>query len=210
MLDALTVRLVAVGLTAGLAVFLLVTFRWERRGLSLKHRARTPVPRAMGLTWSIFQAVFLFYPVLTVVWPDVAYGTVLHFAFPLDSGVQVLGILLWGAGVGLLLWCSRLLGPIMMTDGVVEGHELVKRGPYAVVRHPTYIGHVLVAFGVAATFLSYLLVVLALLTVVFAHVQARGEERLLASPEGFGEAYRAYMEGTGRFLPRLGSRGRSG
>ncbi|MFQ5920088.1 MAG: methyltransferase family protein, partial [Thermoplasmata archaeon] len=168
--------------------------------------ARTPVPRAMGFTWSLFQGVFLFYPVLVVVWPDVTYGTVLHFAFPLDTAVQVVGILIWVAGVVLLLWCSRLLGPIMMTNGVVEGHELVKRGPYAVIRHPTYVGHVLMALGVAAIFLSYPLVAIALLTVVFAHVQARGEERLLASPEGFGEAYRDYMEETGRFLPRLGSR----
>ncbi|MFQ5552258.1 MAG: methyltransferase family protein [Thermoplasmata archaeon] len=208
MLDAFTVRMVAVGMTVGLVAFLVATLRWERRGLSLEHRARTPVPRAMGLTWSLFQGVFLFYPVLMVLWPEVAYGTVLHFAFPLDTAAQILGILLWVMGVSLLLWCSRLLGPIMMTDGVVEGHELMKRGPYAVIRHPTYVGHVSVALGVATIFLSYLLVVMALLTIVFAHFQARGEEQLLASPEGFGEAYRAYMEETGRFLPRLGSRGR--
>ncbi|MFQ5907649.1 MAG: methyltransferase family protein [Thermoplasmata archaeon] len=207
MLDAFTVRMVAVGLTVGLGAFLVATFRWERRGLALKHRARTPVPRAMGLTWSLFQGVFLFYPVLMVVWPEIAYGTILHFTFPFDTAVQVLGIVIWVAGVGLLLWCSRLLGPIMMTDGVVEGHELMKRGPYAVIRHPTYVGHVLMGLGVAAIFLSYLLVVMALLTIVFAQVQARGEERLLASPDGFGEAYRAYMEETGRFLPRMRFRG---
>jgi protein-S-isoprenylcysteine O-methyltransferase Ste14 len=202
-LDVFTVRLVAVGMTVGLGTFLVATFRWERRGLSLRHRARTPVPRAMGLTWSLFQGVFLFYPVLLVVWPEVAYGTILHFAFPLDTATQVVGILLWVLGVGLLLWCSRLLGPIMMTDGVVEGHELMKRGPYAVIRHPTYVGHVLMGLGVAAIFLNYLLVVMALLTIVFAQLQARGEERLLASPDGFGEAYRTYMEETGRFLPRM-------
>ena len=209
MLDASTVRLVAVGLTVALVALLLVTLRWERRGLSLKHRVRTPVPRTVGLTWSVFQAVFLFYPILVVVLPDVAYGTVLHFGFPFDTAVQVVGILLWGAGAGLLLWCSRLLGPIMMTDGVVEDHELVTQGPYAVIRHPTYVGHMLVAFGVETIFLSYPLLGLALLTVAFAHVTAGGEERLLASQEGFGEVYRDYMEETGRFLPRLGSRRRS-
>ncbi len=97
----------------------------------------------------------------------------------------------------------------MMTDGVVEGHELVTRGPYSAMRHPTYTAFILLAFGVATIFLSYPLLGLALLTVVFAYSQARGEERLLASQEGFGEVYRDYMEETGRFLPRIGSRRRS-
>ncbi|MFQ5962268.1 MAG: methyltransferase family protein [Candidatus Methylomirabilales bacterium] len=190
-------------MTAGLAILLIATFRWERGGRSLRARARTPVPRAIGWTWNVFQAVLLFYPILMVVWPDVAYGTVLHFSFPFDTAVQVLGLLLWALGVGLLLWCSRLLGPLMMTDGVVEGHELMTRGPFAVIRHPTYLGHMLMALGAATLFLSTVLLVLALLTILFAYVQARGEEQLLASPEGFGEAYRAYMRTTGRFLPRL-------
>ncbi len=149
--------------------------------------------------------MLVLYPVLVVILPNLAYGTVLHFTFPFDTAFQVLGILLWVVGGGLILWCSRLLGPIMMTDGVVESHELVTRGPYAAIRHPVYTGHMLMALGAAALFLSYLLLVFALVTIVLAHVQARGEERLLASPEGFGEEYGTYMETTGRFLPKFAS-----
>lgn len=206
MLDASTVRLVAVGLTGAFVALVLVTLRWGLGGRALKLRASTPVPRSVGLTWNVTRAVLFLYPLLVAAVPDAAYGTLLHFSFPFDTAVQILGILLWGVGVGLLLWCSRLLGPIMMTDGVVEGHELVTRGPYTLIRHPTYTALILVAFGVAMIFLSYVLLGLALLSVVLAHLQARGEERLLASPEGFREAYRAYMEDTGRFLPRLASR----
>lgn len=210
MLDAATVRVVALGLTGAFVVLVLVTLRWELRGRKfLKLRASTPVPRGVGITWGVARAVLFLYPVLVVVVPDIAYGTVLQFSFPFDTALQVLGIILWGVGAGLLLWCSRLLGPIMFTDGVAEGHELVTQGPYAVIRHPAYTALILVAFGAATIFLSYVLLGLALLSIVLAHLQARGEERLLASPEGFGEAYRAYMEETGRFLPGLGSRDHS-
>lgn len=210
MLDASTVRLVALGLIGAFAALLLVTLRWELRGRrSLNLRASTSVPRGVGPTWNVAQAVIFLYPILMAIVPDVAYGTPLHFAFPFDTAVQGLGVLLWGAGAGLLLWCSRLLGPIMWIDGVAEGHELVTRGPFAVIRHPTYTAFILLGFAVAMIFLSYLLLGLALLIIVLARTQARGEERLLASSKGFGEVYQAYMEETGRFLPKLGSQRRS-
>jgi protein-S-isoprenylcysteine O-methyltransferase Ste14 len=202
-LDASTIRLVALGLIGGFAAIVVATLRWELGGRSLKRRARTPLSKGVGMTWNVAQAVLFLYPTAVLIVPNVAYGTVLHFSFPLDTGVQIFAILLWAFSAGLLVWCSRTLGPIMLTDGVVEGHSLITRGPYAVIRHPTYTAFILLGFSVAMIFLSYLLLGLAILVLVLASAQARAEERLLASPEGFGEEYQAYMGRTGRFLPRV-------
>ena len=198
-------------MTVAVAAVLVGSFRWERGGGSPLHlRASTPVPRGVLVAWPVAQTVLLLYPVLVAAVPTVAYGTILNFSFPLDSAVQVLGILLWALGAFLLLWCSRLLGPIMTIDGVAVGQELVTRGPFAVIRHPTYTAHILLALGATALFLSYVLLGVSLLTIVLARSLARHEEQLLASPEGFGEAYRGYMTETGRFLPRFKFRRRSG
>jgi protein-S-isoprenylcysteine O-methyltransferase Ste14 len=89
-----------------------------------------------------------------------------------------------------------------LTDTVVtrREHTLVTHGPYAFVRHPFYDAVALSVLAnslVAANWFIFLTGGMA-----FALIIARTrkeEERLLAR---FGDAYRAYMERTGRFLPR--------
>ncbi|NIN63588.1 MAG: hypothetical protein GTO63_02495 [Anaerolineae bacterium] len=210
MLDAFAVRLIAVVMAIVVVAGLLVMFRWEMGGRgTMKLRASTPIARGANVGWTGTQMVSFFYPVVVAIVPGITYGTVLNFSFPYDSALQLLGIFLWCVGAVLLLWCSRLLGSIMTIDGVAEGHKLMTRGPFATIRHPTYTAWVLLALGAAGIFLSYVLLVVAVLTVALARLLASREEQLLASPEGFGEEYRAYMKETGRFLPKLRSRRRS-
>jgi protein-S-isoprenylcysteine O-methyltransferase Ste14 len=60
-----------------------------------------------------------------------------------------------------------------------------------------------VAVGTTLVFRSYLLLVVAALS-IFTHLWwATAEEKLLGSPEGLGGAYRTYASHTGRFLPRV-------
>ncbi len=91
----------------------------------------------------------------------------------------------------------------MSVDGLAVDHELVTSGPYRYVRHPVYGSFTAIAAGVSLVFRSYLLVAVAAVWVVATAWWAPAEEELLASPEGFGDAYRRYAERTGRFLPRL-------
>jgi len=86
---------------------------------------------------------------------------------------------------------------------VREKHELVTRGPYSHIRHPTYTGTLLVDLGATLLFLNIILVLGFLARVAIAYKRAVLEEELLSSPDGFGESYKQYMQGTGRFLPKL-------
>lgn len=112
-----------------------------------------------------------------------------------------------GVGViagGLLTWTLHTLGT-NLTDTVVtrREHTLVTSGPYRWVRHPFYdcvALCVLVNSVVAANWFLFLTGGLALGLMVAR--TRKEEEKLLAC---FGDAYRAYMERTGRFLPRLGA-----
>jgi protein-S-isoprenylcysteine O-methyltransferase Ste14 len=82
-------------------------------------------------------------------------------------------------------------------------HQLATTGPYAHVRHPQYLGFVLVMFGFLLQWPT--LLTLAMFPVlVWMYVRlARAEEREAHSQ--FGEAYAAYAARTPRFVPRLRS-----
>jgi Isoprenylcysteine carboxyl methyltransferase (ICMT) family len=79
--------------------------------------------------------------------------------------------------------------------------ELVRNGPYAVVRHPIY------ALSIALMLCSLVVVptlpmlALALLHLPFMRIKARSEERFLRTLHG--QPYSDYCRRTGRFFPRL-------
>jgi protein-S-isoprenylcysteine O-methyltransferase Ste14 len=52
------------------------------------------------------------------------------------------------AGALIRLWCHRTLGRFFTFElGVKSDHALVTSGPYAIVRHPSYTGSVLISAG---------------------------------------------------------------
>lgn len=204
MLDVLTVWVLAVLMTIA-AVYGLLGMRHAPRHDRGRWevRASDNPPAALQIAWPFLILAVSFSPLALAVAPDLAYGTTLNVSFPLDTVAQIVGFLLWGAGGSLVLWSRRVLGRFMVLEiAVTKDHELVRTGPYARIRHPTYAGAMAMSIGVAFFFLSYVLVALAIATIALAYYRARKEERLLSSPKGFGETYRAYIATTGQFLPR--------
>ena len=128
------------------------------------------------------------------------------------SSVRLPPWLRWtGVGIGvvaggLLIWTVRTLGP-NLTDTVVtrKAHSLVTTGPYRWVRHPFYDAAGLAILANSLTAANWFLVLTGSLALVLMIVRTRIEERHLK--ERFGDSYRAYAERTGRFLPRIGTRG---
>jgi protein-S-isoprenylcysteine O-methyltransferase Ste14 len=145
------------------------------------------------------------------------------------AGPSRLGLLLETIGIGMAwafrtetppgtarLALSLLLGPLAVAlawhavthlgrqfriqAGLWEDHELVRSGPYALVRHPIYAGllALLVATLLVATRWQWWLASV----VVFlagTEIRVRTEERLLASR--FGDAFAAYRAKVPAYLP---------
>lgn len=82
-----------------------------------------------------------------------------------------------------------------------ESHELVDRGLYRVVRHPIYLGALLVVLGLPLGTSSWIALPPMLLLIPLVLYRIRIEERLLL--EEFGEEYRSYMRRTRRLVPFL-------
>jgi protein-S-isoprenylcysteine O-methyltransferase len=103
------------------------------------------------------------------------------------------GLALAVAGVALRTWSNRVLGAFYTrTLKIAEGQTVVRAGPYAVVRHPGYLGMILTWIGAAMATDNGLVILGVTITIVavYAYRIASEEKMLLASLDGYAE-YRA-------------------
>jgi protein-S-isoprenylcysteine O-methyltransferase Ste14 len=113
-----------------------------------------------------------------------------------------IGFVLSLAGIGFAIWARVLLGTNwsgMVT--VKEGHELMRSGPYAIVRHPIYTGALVGMAGTAIVWgevRCFLAVAIAAAT-FWRKLQV--EEIFLT--EVFGEQYRRYRREVRALVPWL-------
>lgn len=123
------------------------------------------------------------------------------------GGMAVVGALLALTGALLSAWSKRSLGRLFSVHlGVQAEHRLITRGPYAIVRHPMYLGIIDYIFGSALVFNDAGLLVLTLAFIVFFLVQLRHEEAIFA--RHFGAEYRRYQEQVPALFPPLWPRRR--
>ena len=114
-----------------------------------------------------------------------------------------LGIALILAGVGFRWYGIRVLGRYFSRDVATrEGQTVVDRGPYPLIRHPSYTGGLLSLLGVGLALTNWLsIVVLMAGALIGFNYRVHVEERALC--EAIGEPYRDYMKRTWRFIPYL-------
>lgn len=114
-----------------------------------------------------------------------------------------LGSLLAIAGAALVLRSRVALGPAWSFVAKADQEMgLVTTGPYRLVRHPIYLGLILLAAGQALAFSSVPAFAIVLFWIIptFAW-RARSEEKLLSRI--FGERYRTYQKRTKMIIPHL-------
>ena len=114
-----------------------------------------------------------------------------------------LGVAVVLAGVALRGWAIVSLGRYFRREVTIEpGQRIVRRGPYRVLRHPSYAGLFLIFAGFGLTFGSWVSAGAALL-IGFAGMlpRIRVEERALA--QAFGPDCADYANSTARVLPHV-------
>jgi len=120
---------------------------------------------------------------------------------PVSLAVGVAALALMVIGVGLRVWAAVTLGSYYTTTlTMAEGQRVVTAGPYARIRHPGYLGEILIwtGFGV----LSSNLIAMAWLPVMFVAVllyRISSEEKMLVKE--LGDDYVQYQRRTRRLIP---------
>ena len=112
------------------------------------------------------------------------------------------GLGLMAAMVPAIYWLFSSLGNnVTQTVKIRAEHELVTHGPYKYIRHPLYTFGFLNFFGFTLVAANWFMLITALLT--FSILLQRTPQEEAKLEERFGDQYRAYMQRTGRYLPRV-------
>jgi protein-S-isoprenylcysteine O-methyltransferase Ste14 len=122
-------------------------------------------------------------------------------SLPVDGTLRLVGLAVSVLGVLFSLWAIVTLG--RHYDLLLEihaGHELVRSGPFGIVRHPVYTGLALHFLGACLATGNVLLTLGTLFGSFPAfYLRARAEERLLRGE--FGGEYDAYAKKVGMLVP---------
>lgn len=116
-----------------------------------------------------------------------------------------LGALLYFPALALYLWARLTLGKMYNVSSslgaqLYADHRLVTHGPFALVRHPMYLGIILASTGGLLIYRTWTLV---FTTVTFLDLvlRARREEQALA--DEFGEQWEEYCQRVPGWIPRI-------
>ena len=119
---------------------------------------------------------------------------------PHVAAIAWTGVVLCVAGLAFCVWARFTLG--RNWSGVVTfkgGHELITRGPYAIVRHPIYTGLLVMIVGTVIVF-GHVDGIIALPFVFWGlWIKLRYEEKLML--EKFPGQYAAYQRRVKRLIP---------
>jgi len=138
-----------------------------------------------------------FYPrFVAVAGTFVGVGIVLLPPQELSSALYLVSLLLIICGTVFAISAGLVLGRSISL--LPEARRLVTLGPYALIRHPLYLGEIVAVVGVALQYMSAWAVLLVGLLCVFQLQRMKYEERVLLQvfPE-YGE----YMARTARLVP---------
>jgi protein-S-isoprenylcysteine O-methyltransferase Ste14 len=133
---------------------------------------------------------------------EVAYSWTRLRILPPNPWIENLGIAITAAGLLFAIWARAYLGRNWSgTVTIKVGHQLVRSGPYRLVRHPIYSGLILAMLGTAINRGQLRgLVAVVLLWIGFV-MKSRIEERFMTAT--FGPEYEEYSRTTGAIVPRL-------
>lgn len=124
-----------------------------------------------------------------------------QFDFDYSSTVYWLAASLFLGGAILRWWSIFHLGRFFTVDvAIAADHRVVRDGPYTFVRHPSYTGVLLIAFGLGLLLFNWAATIVLVAPIVAVFLwRISVEERALL--RALGAEYLEYMGNTKRLVP---------
>jgi protein-S-isoprenylcysteine O-methyltransferase Ste14 len=187
------------GLLAHKAVWEILKRRKESRVSDL---GSTSMESGKPLTWQQLS-VWAVKTVKIAILLGIVVQTLLPDILPISQEpllLRIAGTLIYTAGLWLAIRSRRELGnnwSDIEAARIGDQQFTVKKGPYRFIRHPIYVGDLLLLVGLQLALNSWLLIGILLLIPVVLVQAVREEEKLVRSlPD-----YAAYCSSTKRFIP---------
>jgi protein-S-isoprenylcysteine O-methyltransferase Ste14 len=118
-----------------------------------------------------------------------------------EAAAALAGGLVALTGLALVVWTLFSWRQLFVGHAVISNQELVTGGAYGVVRHPVYVGALLIWCGLSLCFLSAAAAAITVLYVLPAYLlYMRSEEAMML--DSFGAQYSRYRREVPMLLPR--------
>jgi protein-S-isoprenylcysteine O-methyltransferase Ste14 len=191
--------LIAEGFTPGRVVVwswvaFVLYWVWAARSQKRLQRREPVLARLLHVAYMAFGFALLYAP-------DPRFGPLNRRFLPEREWIDTLGAVLTVAGVAFAIWARHHIGRNWSGQVTIrQGHELIRTGPYAHIRHPIYTGILLALAGTAIELGVYRALLAFVVLFVGFTIKARREESFLSSE--FGSAFEEHRRHTGFLLPR--------
>jgi protein-S-isoprenylcysteine O-methyltransferase len=161
-----------------------------------RSRSRTGTKQdrsTLGVIWMVIIVSIAAGVFVAMNWPAAA--------LPHGQMFALAGVVLFVAGLFLRWWAIITLGRFFTVDVTIEkDHDLVERGPFRVVRHPSYTGVLLAFVGFALTLRNWAALLVILVPIFAAFIRRMNVEEDALS-RALGSRYADYMRRTKRLVP---------
>ncbi len=189
-------------LWAAFGIYWVIAARLQSRGGSIPNSptaenkvSDAPSPRLFHHACLVAAFILLFAPKIAVSALD---GRFLPCGMPLG----IAGLLFTIAGLALAVWARRHLAENWSSRVRIRiGHELIRTGPYAHLRHPIYSGVLLAVVGSAFVVDRWRALISVALILISYSIKGRREDAVLARE--FGDSWLEHRRRAGFLLPRL-------
>jgi protein-S-isoprenylcysteine O-methyltransferase len=161
-----------------------------------RSRSRTGTKQdrsTLGVLWLVIMASVAAGVYVARHWPAAA--------LPHGRMFALAGVVLLFAGLILRWWAIITLGRFFTVDVTIEkDHDVVERGPFRMVRHPSYTGVLMAFVGFALSLRNWAALLVILLPIGAAFINRMNVEEEALS-RALGRRYTDYMKRTKRLLP---------
>lgn len=147
---------------------------------------------------------------LALLWIAIPLGLTIGFIYAnnnewnnLNYSIAIFGVCISMIGI-IVRWISiiQLNKEFTVDVAISENHNLNTNGMYKHIRHPSYLGLLLICFGLSIAMNSITsLLVISIPVFIVVMYRIKIEEKILVIE--FGETYKNYMKKTRKLVPKL-------
>lgn len=162
-----------------------------------KSKSRVTASRDKGSLWWLYGLITLGYA-LSFAIGATKIGRIYHWNTLFAVGMALFGI-------GLMIRIHSLLTLkqyFTYSVAKVENHKIIETGLYKFIRHPGYLGQLIIFIGISTSISNWLSILLMMIPVTLGYLyRIKAEEKFMI--EQFGEDYENYQERTKRIIPLI-------